>query len=166
MELTDAKILAENLMQKHGLSNYSFDFIQSLHKFGVCNNAKKIIYLSIPLVKINSTERVTQTILHEIAHALTPGNGHNKKWLSMARSIGFILQARYTTSNTVVPDKNYEGKCVSCGKIILRYRTRRLACGVCCRQFSEGKFDNKYLFSWTKISIAHQEQKNYPLQKI
>jgi len=55
---------------------------------GKCYGKKKIIKLQPNYVELNSDEMITNTILHEIAHALTPKHGHNKFWKRKAISIG------------------------------------------------------------------------------
>jgi len=49
------------------------------------------IFLSTIYINAAQTtlESVTMTILHEIAHALTPGDGHGKLWKKTAQSIGY-----------------------------------------------------------------------------
>lgn len=46
------------------------------------------IELNYNFVLNNHEVHVIETILHEIAHALTPGNGHNHVWKEQARELG------------------------------------------------------------------------------
>jgi hypothetical protein len=47
----------------------------------------KTIELSLPFIQVAAVPEVMDTILHEIAHALTPG-GHTKAWKATAAAIG------------------------------------------------------------------------------
>ena len=93
MELQQAQQMAISLLRFHGLHDYKFSYLRAMGKFsraGQCNWKKKIISLAPFFVKWNSPFVVKQTILHEIAHALTPRHGHNKFFQKMASEIGHI----------------------------------------------------------------------------
>jgi predicted SprT family Zn-dependent metalloprotease len=92
MEKTAAAILARNLMNHHGVGHLEFTFIKTKTALGVCAfvMGKPVrISLSEPWVKHLPEEEVTDTILHEIAHALA-GNtaGHGERWKQACRKIG------------------------------------------------------------------------------
>ena len=57
---------------------------------GHCVYQPSAIFLSTIYINAAQTtlESVRDTILHEIAHALTPGDGHGKLWKATALSIG------------------------------------------------------------------------------
>jgi hypothetical protein len=90
MDLLIARRLAGELMQQHGLiaSGWRFAFDDSTRCFGKCNYGKKVIFLSRPLTLVVKDEKVKDTILHEIAHCLCPGEHHNAIWKQKAISIG------------------------------------------------------------------------------
>lgn len=90
MDLLVARRLAGELMQQHGLtaSGWRFAFDDSTRCFGKCNYGKKVIFLSRPLTLVVKDEKVKDTILHEIAHCLCPGEHHNAIWKQKAISIG------------------------------------------------------------------------------
>lgn len=149
MDLKEAKELAEKLMLDHNLIGWSFKFDSANARFGLCRHTKKTISLSKFLVSLNTVERVTNTILHEIAHAiLGPGYGHSKVWKQKAIEIGCNGKTGYDHTNTIIPPSkhNYIYKCKHCGKeIIQTYRSHRvLACVKCCEEFNNGYYDVKY----------------------
>lgn len=72
MNLLEAKKMAEEEMKKHGLLEWSFSFDNAIERFGSCRLTSKKISLSKKLIELNSIERVRNTLLHEIAHALAP----------------------------------------------------------------------------------------------
>ena len=100
MNLQDAKTLAIDLMKKHGLiqddvqgytpsSNWTFAFNNRFTSaLGRCSYGRKLIELGTKYVELNNEERVRKTILHEIAHSLTQGCGHNWEWKRMCIAIG------------------------------------------------------------------------------
>jgi hypothetical protein len=99
--------LQESMVQ-HGLSDWSAALDTAVRRFGVCHYGKKHIGLSRKLCELNSDEEVTDTILHEIAHALAferhgVNCGHDQRWKAICVEIGARPKACY--DNTVVqPD--------------------------------------------------------------
>jgi hypothetical protein len=81
------RLLREH-MNKHGLQNWSARLMKSARVLGNCSPSKKIIRLSIHLIDSGTPEQILNTILHEIAHALCPGHGHDKTWVDMAKKLG------------------------------------------------------------------------------
>src|SRR5678815_119675 len=55
---------------------------------GLCSYKDKTIILNAHHCDIHPEPEVINTILHEIAHALCPGMGHNGIWESKARELG------------------------------------------------------------------------------
>jgi predicted metal-dependent hydrolase len=91
MNIEKAKILAKDLMAKHNIDK-EYDLLLSnrmKRTFGYCSWGKvKMIKLSMPLIKIANERAVKNVILHEIAHALTPGHRHNFVWREKLIEIG------------------------------------------------------------------------------
>lgn len=55
---------------------------------GMCSYKDKTVILNAHHIDQHPDEEVRNTILHEAAHALTPGAGHNETWASKARALG------------------------------------------------------------------------------
>lgn len=112
-----AKTLALELMRKHGLAGWRFRYDLARRRFGCCIPSEKIIALSRPLVLLNSVEQVRDTILHEIAHALTPGDHHGAKWKAMCRRIGAKPERCFKPDQVETPalaPTYYEIGCPTC----------------------------------------------------
>lgn len=107
VDITTAYDKARGLLEQHGLSDWSVRMNGRLkNSFGLCRRGQKRIDLNPQLVEANSEETVTNTILHEIAHALDTSGGppHGPAWQAIALRIGASPKARYSYSNVVVPD--------------------------------------------------------------
>ena len=91
MDILQARILANHLMEHHELKSkgWRFAFDDSLKHFGCCNYTKKVIFLSKPMVLTITEEKTKDTILHEIAHAIVGHEHHHDEvWKKFAISIG------------------------------------------------------------------------------
>lgn len=82
------RVLAWTLMKDHGLTGWSFGFNNAKQRFGVCDYRKKTIGMSRVLLPQLTMAQAENTILHEIAHALTPGDNHGPTWKATAKAIG------------------------------------------------------------------------------
>lgn len=89
----------------------------------------RVVQLSTKLVEINDLERVYRTILHEVAHALTEGHGHDAVWKAKLLEIGGDGKRCYssTDTNTIQSKRSsklYKLVCQGCGYEGGRYRRR------------------------------------------
>ena len=82
--------MARQLMAEHGLHDLRFEYRSYMLRMGVYDYSGEIPIIAIDYGHAlkSDLERVRDTILHEIAHALTPGCGHRLKWQEMPRSLG------------------------------------------------------------------------------
>lgn len=80
---------AIDLLLKHGLKKWRFQFDSSTRRAGCCDYSNKMISLSFNLAQNGSDEDIQDTLLHEIAHALV-GRKHNHDavWKEKAIEIG------------------------------------------------------------------------------
>ena len=91
MNLQDAKALAMEFMDRHGLltRGWAFVFDNAKTRAGSCNYDQKTISMSKYLPGVSGVSGVTDTMLHEIAHALVgPEHGHDAAWKAKALEIG------------------------------------------------------------------------------
>lgn len=152
MKLQTAQILARQLMRKHLLWDWRFEFDNSRRRFGVCNFRTKTIGLSRKLTEMNGKAEVRDTILHEIAHALVgPGNGHNKTWKAMCRKVGARPKRCYSNDKVKSPEFRYVGECPACNQIFTRDRKPRSSSWSClCQRGKPWEERAKFKFLDTK----------------
>lgn len=141
MNLSEAASLARGLMNDHGLGHWTFEFDRAPRRFGACHGRLRKISLSEYLVRLNEEDQVRNTILHEIAHALTPNErGHGPQWRRKCIEVGIRPDRCYSRAVTRVPRGSWVGICPGCGKqshMFKKPKARR-SCGRCGgRRFSE-----------------------------
>jgi len=123
-----------------------FKFDNARNRAGVCRYRNKVIGLSKYLIPHMKDEKVIDTILHEIAHALVgSGHGHDYVWQRQAIAIGCNGQRCYSPHNdmnnyeeTLAVQSKYTYSCPSCNKktAIHRKPKRSKSCGECCSYFN------------------------------
>lgn len=127
---------------------YKFQWDNAKNRFGICRYSRRVIGLSLPLVENNLDNfyQINDTILHEIAHAISvhihgrKGMGHGDFWKHVARSIGCNAKRCYSGKDVNQPQYKYTLICDSCGKEHHRRRlgSTQYSCGTCSpRKFSE-----------------------------
>ncbi|MCY3732576.1 MAG: SprT-like domain-containing protein [Rhodospirillaceae bacterium] len=80
---------ARELMDRHGLADWTLHFNGARTKLGECRDRQKLILLSRSHAVDDPPARITDTILHEIAHALAgPDAAHGPAWKAVARRLG------------------------------------------------------------------------------
>jgi predicted SprT family Zn-dependent metalloprotease len=121
VDIAEARTLARQLMNQYGLERWTFRIDNCRSRFGHCSWRRGRISLSGPLTLLNDRDRVKDTILHEIAHALTPFTNHNRVWKLKAREIGANPVA-CNTADVKLPPAPWHAVCPKCHRDIKRYR--------------------------------------------
>lgn len=90
MDRHSASQLCRKELDKYGLSDWHVRLTSDPNQpfLGLCVYADKCIIINAHHVDIHPTAEVINTILHEVAHALTPGEHHNDVWEAKAIEIG------------------------------------------------------------------------------
>jgi len=137
--------------------DYTFKFDTAKRRLGCCKYSRKQITLSKPLA-LNNMDKVhgklTDTILHEIAHALSygtfgsRGRGHGDIWQTIAKQIGCNAERCYTHDEIDKVQSKYSLICPTCDRETSRHRLPKsgLACGKCCNEHSNGQYDSTHDF--------------------
>lgn len=156
MDIIEAEALALGHMDRHGLLDglWHFDFEHCKRSLGRCHYNSQKITLSKWYVELNRQDDVEDTILHEIAHALSyirygrKGKGHGHLWKKVCRQIGATPQ-RVHKGILEYPDKHhkYVDTCI-CGKTFKRHRKsnrRNYHCPKCRQPLYNAKAKHEWL---------------------
>lgn len=96
---------ARELMGRHGLSEWAFRYSPARQRLGLCKEKEKLIQLGRRHALNDDPSQVTDTILHEIAHALAGAKaGRGPAWREIAKRLGATPKA-LKPSDPEVDDK-------------------------------------------------------------
>lgn len=95
-KVSEIEELTIELMNKHEVGHFKFKYGRSKTYAGNCSSSNQTIKLNITFVVKNGIERIKNTILHEIAHAIVGiENGHNEVWQAKAKELGVTWTKKY-----------------------------------------------------------------------
>ena len=101
------------------VSGWTFAYSSSRRRLGVCKYTEKRIEISAYL-SILHPEKVMNTLLHEIAHAIVGhAAGHGPVWVNKALELG--CDGRRCGEDMGV-ERTYKGHCSVCNKIVGRFK--------------------------------------------
>ena len=143
-DLGDVASFARAAMLRHGLAGWTFAFDRAIQSLGTCSDSRRQITLSAVHAQGDPIDDVTDTILHEIAHALTPGHGHDAVWKAKASELGATPTAHGRSPSLDRLKSRWVGTCPVCGARILRHRRQHASCADCSE-----RYDERYRFVWT-----------------
>jgi len=162
--LDDILNMAKDLLKKYNLHNWTVQYVDrnnildkssnnSYDVFGKTDYNAMTISLSSELTLYEKDmNRITNTILHEIAHAIDYEkrgfSDHGTEWQEIAKSIG--CNANQQTSNKTLDQEKlykYKAVCNNCGtKYFSRNKvTTNRSCSVC----GGAKYNSKYILKYT-----------------
>jgi len=132
-------------MARHGLTGWRLVFDNAKTRAGVCRFDRQEIGLSRALISLYDVEHVTETVLHEIAHALTgPRHGHDRAWRATARRIG-ASGRRCMPPDAPSVDGPWVGLCPAGHRTTAHRRPIRVKS---CRDCSPG-FSASAIYTWS-----------------
>ena len=150
MEFREAVDKSREMLKEY-CPDYSFDVNGAKNRCGLCNYRKKTIELSEHFIKLNDWPIVKNTLLHEIAHALTKGEGHNYVWKAKCEELGMVNVKRLNT-RAQMPRGNIIYQCINCDNQFNLHKRikRKRACTVCCNKYANGRYSELYIFKEVK----------------
>lgn len=141
---------ANRLMVQHGLKGWSFQFDDAARRAGACSHSTRVISLAREYCIEVSEPEWTDTILHEIAHALVgPDHHHDAVWKSTARAIGCTGDRCHSVS---FARPRYILSCPRCRWAATRFRRKR---GLVCRECNANLVYDPYSAArWARMRNA------------
>lgn len=91
-DLNEIEKKAKHVIAKH-CPEYKFAWMNKKTVLGYCDYGTRTIALSKFHALKNPLSVTKDTVLHEVAHALTPGCGHGKAWKIVCKALGGTPQA-------------------------------------------------------------------------
>ena len=127
-----AKELWDKKSKELKLTDWSLKQNNTKTSLGVCNHNKKTIYISTYFMRGPSCNynKVKHCLLHEISHALTPGQKHNLIWKKMCIKLGGDGRVCATMD---IPARSWKLKCDKCKWVKEYYRKPKLDNKVCIK---------------------------------
>jgi predicted SprT family Zn-dependent metalloprotease len=142
---TNYTLIAERLMSLHlGGTDWKFKWTTAFKTTaGTCSYKNKVIKVSKQYAIKAGEKEFADTMLHEIAHALVPGERehHGLKWKAVAKKIGCSAKRCHSITFT---EPKYKFKC-DCNEIYHRHKMcsvirdineGKLKCTICKKKFT------------------------------
>lgn len=86
--MTDWIAYARKMLRDNGLRGWTVKVSRGRRTIGLCSYLDKTIYISKYHLDNDSYDDVRDTIIHEVAHALNPRDGHGAEWRKTSISLG------------------------------------------------------------------------------
>lgn len=114
MNTVTLALLAKAEMTKHGLREWKFELTNRIRALGMCDYKRQTISVQRTYAAREERPEVWDTVLHEIAHALTRGAKHGPVWQAKCRELGCRPEAKCKYPVEQRPRKAYVAICKVC----------------------------------------------------
>lgn len=141
MDVNEFLSFARDVMNEHGLEKLGLELDRATRRLGACHflrfkdGTKYPVKITFSRQHVEKTSQkvMLDTLLHEIAHALTPNDqGHGRLWVAKCKEIGLTSPTRCTSLGEESLIKTFHVICPNCGIIGTRKAFRKPS-GRCCR---------------------------------
>lgn len=157
--LRDIERNCKALMTIHGVGSIGFEFDNHKKRIGACHytrvNGVRLamkITVSKHFAEILQMEEIRETMLHEIAHALTPGAGHGPRWVAKARELG-IARPTPKKTTSASPETPWKGYCASCGTCQGKQHRAPLRVYLCAAPVCKRLRYTERILNWKKNDV-------------
>ena len=156
MDLRAALALGRELLDLHGLDDWTIELDRAKTRAGTCRARTRTITLSGYLTQLHPESEVRDTILHEIGHALVGvRHGHDAVWRAKALEIG-CSGDRCSSEDAPRLEGPWAGTCPR-GHVVTRHK-RPPRVGLCGR--CRGP-EHERLLDWTYAGERVPMHPNY-----
>lgn len=100
---------------------WTLTFNRRVRALGLCDYSKKEVQISTCFMATNTLEEMIDTIIHEIAHALCPGENHGKVWRETFISLGGDGQRTAVNAQSAKADHKWEVVDTRTGTVVHKY---------------------------------------------
>jgi predicted SprT family Zn-dependent metalloprotease len=146
---------ANKLLKEHNLTDWKFVFNTrtTSRTLGICKHRRKEIHISKRYALVGSEELIIDTIIHEVAHALTKGHGHDNIWKSKCIELGCKPNRFKKLDDSInIKLSRYKGVCPTCGHEIYSCRNNSKRIHIACanndyNKFGKSNFKN-HIYVW------------------
>lgn len=148
MDRIDAMLFANQKIRQYNLSGWTFKFNKNKKRLGVCKYGPRTIELSVYHLG-DSDEEIKDTILHEIAHAISGyAAKHGPIWQACCIVIGAKPERLKSSQSMKEAPAKYELVCPNCNAVKKMHRRpkKERACGKCCNQYNRGIYAERFKF--------------------
>jgi hypothetical protein len=116
MDIETLEAKAKQIFQEQKLLGWALEYKDGNRSFGECCYRLKKVYINRYYALVGPEEHVMDTFLHEVAHALTPGEKHNAIWKAMARKLGCSDKVTCGDGH-LLPPKKFQAVCPNCKRL-------------------------------------------------
>jgi predicted SprT family Zn-dependent metalloprotease len=115
---------AGRLFERHGLSGWRLEVSARLKRtLGLCDYRRRSIRVNAFYAENNPEGVVLNTLRHEVAHALTPGHGHDVTWAATAARLGCTPRS-VCDKDVLLPAGRFQAVCPNCQRTYHKHRLR------------------------------------------
>lgn len=133
---------------------WTLGFKSMKRALGRCQTRGRKIWISTYFLNANPDKRMEweDVVRHEIAHALDyfirNTSDHGYEWKNIAIQVRAEPSAK--TDAFTSGEAKYKATCNTCGEVSVAHkrRKREAACGTCCKELNNNKFDRKFILNF------------------
>ncbi|AWY05219.1 SprT-like protease [Gordonia phage Margaret] len=119
--------IARQMLDDHGFQSWSVRLDNATKRAGGCSYGGRYLTFSRKLMGVRSYDDTRMTIIHELAHALTPGHHHDAVWRAKDIELGGRGTRCFDASEALQQLGKFVATCSACDQKF--YRQRRPQAG-------------------------------------
>jgi hypothetical protein len=149
----ELELSTKRLLEERGLTGWTVVFESSISRGGRCHHDSKTIGYAVPFMLYASDEQRRNTMLHEVAHAVTgPGHGHDAAWKRLFLRLGGNGSALSEYPKEVFTHENFVwlSSCPTCKDVTGMKQAPQTVWG--CAKCPKTVPVKQRILSWSKVT--------------